>query len=528
MSSPDRGPVSTRMFGRFLTPADLRQRLQRLGPAFVKIGQFLALRPDLLPQEYCDELLQLTDSADPFPWTAARLMIEEDLGAAIEDRFAWLDQSPLAAASLAQVHVGRLLSGEEVVVKVQRPEIRARIRQDLRRLGWIIRAFEVLGRPLPISRKELSQEIERWLEEELDFCREVRNIQRLREAATGRAEFSIPRVYPEYSGKRVITEQYLRGVPFSELLRLRRLGRDEQIESLGFDRKKLAENLASTVLRQIFMMEVFHADPHPGNLIALPGNVIGFVDFGLVDRMDETIRRSQLRYVAAVSGGDEREILHSVLEVLIPTVDSDVETFRRSFFVETQRWRREGALLPSGTRRASAFTQYMKQLMQSARENRLLVPASVLSMYRTIVTAESIAAMLSDEADIAAMGRRFLDEYRWLSIQRQFSLQNLQTVAGDLLELTKTMPGQLNRLLSDVAEDRLRLRVVVTDSPENRRAANVRARLVAGAIIFVGICILSVGVPETRVLGILNLRFAAVTLLAMAAFGVGILWRSLR
>ena len=511
-----------------MTPADLRKALHRLGPAFIKIGQFLALRPDLLPQEYCDELLSLTDSADPFPWTAAREIIEQDLGVRIADRFTWLDQNPLAAASLAQVHLGTLLTGEEVVVKVQRPEIRARILKDVRRLGWIIRAFEVLGKPLPISRKELSQEIQRWLEEELDFAREVRNIQRLRETSSDRLEFSVPRVYPEFSGKRVITEQYLRGVPFSELLRLQRLGGQDQIESLGLDRKKLAENLALTVLRQIFMMEIFHADPHPGNLIALPDNIIGFVDFGLVDRMDETIRRSQLRYIAAVSSGDEQEILHSVLEVLIPTVDSDVETFRRSFLVETQRWRREGELMLSGSRRASAFTQYMKQLMQLARQNRLLVPPSVLSMYRTIVTAESIAAMLAPEADLATVGRRFLEEYRRTSLQRQFSLQNLQMVAGDFLELLKTAPGHITRLMADVAEDRLRLRVVVTDSPENRRLANARARLVAGAVLFVGICILSIGVPETRLWGILNVRFASVSLLALVAFGVGIIWRNLK
>ena len=313
--------------GAWLTPADFARQLERRGPIFVKVGQFLALRPDLIPQEYCNELLKLLDRVAPFSWNDASLILTEDLGRPPEESFASINHRPIASASLAQVYLARTHGGREVAVKVQRPGIRERMDADLKQARRLLRLLEFTGKVSIVDRGELLAELERWMYEELDFTRELENVRAMRDLVQPGGRIRIPRPYPELSGKRVVTTEFLRGVPFSELLAALREGRPGQIDRIGFDRDLLAQTLLHSVLTSVFRYQTFHADVHPGNLIALESDRIGFVDFGLVDVLDETIRERQTLYLAAVYRGDVDEMYRSLLEILIPNPNWDPTRF---------------------------------------------------------------------------------------------------------------------------------------------------------------------------------------------------------
>jgi ubiquinone biosynthesis protein len=365
-------PVVTRKAG----PARFRAFLERQGPTFIKLGQYLALRPDLLPQEYSDELLKLTDRVAPFPWPDARRTLEEDFRSDPQRLFAFIDPIPTAAGSLAQVHRGRLADGTEVAVKIRRPDIETSVRRDLRRAGLAARLLRLSGLRLPVSPSELLQELEEWLSQEVDFSRELRNLTRLRDLSSNSLIAIIPRPYPQLCSSRVITTEYLRGIRFTDLLvELESRTPDERDRSgvawiVGDWRKS-----PQATLEQMFRYRFFHADLHPGNLQALPGNAIGFVDFGLCDELEGAVRASQLRYVSAVYSGQTESVFKVLNETLIPGPESDLEGFRRDFIAETRQFQGGGARVRSGDGGCSPFGSYLQGLMRRRAKTAPSPPA---------------------------------------------------------------------------------------------------------------------------------------------------------
>src|ERR1051325_7915780 len=267
-------------------PQRFREMLVRLGPIYVKIGHFLALRPDVLPQEYCDELMLLVDQAPAEPWETVQAILARELGEPPEKRFRTNRHRPVAAGSIAQVHLARLHNGAWVAVKVQRPDLGKRIEKDLRRVRWLARSLDWSGVSPFAAPDEVVAELERWLRQELDFTRELRNQQRMYDALRRDEIVRVPRPYPSLSTRCVITSEYLSGLPFSAILQDVRDGTPRRLQRRGLDAGILAERLIETALDQIFRQRFFHADMHPGNLLAMRGNVIGLVDFGLADVLD--------------------------------------------------------------------------------------------------------------------------------------------------------------------------------------------------------------------------------------------------
>src|SRR5258706_4123933 len=329
----DRGLTVIR--GGPIDPARLRRLLIRLGPMFVKIGQFLALRPDVLPQEYCDELLQLVDQAEPEPWENIRATIERELGEPPERLFACIRTRPLAAGSIAQVHVARLHDGDRVVVKVQRTNLEERVKKDLARVRWLARVLDWSGVSAFTSPDEVVTELEGWLHQELDFTRELRNQQRMFDALASEQTVRVARAYPAYSTSKIVTSEYLPGLPFSRIMRILRESGPRALERLGFNTGILAEDLIETALYQIFRLRFFHADLHPGNLIAMRGNVIGLVDFGLTDVLDPSVEKRQADFLSSIYGDDVNGMYRSVSQIFVEGRKTNPQAFPPDFFNQT-------------------------------------------------------------------------------------------------------------------------------------------------------------------------------------------------
>ncbi|HTI10197.1 MAG TPA: AarF/UbiB family protein [Puia sp.] len=538
-------------------PVPFRQRLQRMGPIFIKIGQYLALRPDILPQEYCDELMLLFEQVNPFPWNEAKAILQEELGRPPSELFDYINPRPEAAGSLAQVHIARLKDGTEVAVKIQRPAIRERVLRDLRRASFIARLIELSGTVRTFSPQDVVREIKEWMLQEIDFTIELSNLTQMYQHMKGSKIEKVPRPYPEYSTSRVLTAGYLRGVSFSELLYTLRTGSEAdlaRLDKLGIDPRQLAAHLFQSCLTQIFTYQFFHADLHPGNLIAQENNKVGFVDFGLCDKLDETLRVKQLRYLTAVYNRNIENMFKAITEILIADDRTDMEAFRRDFFAETgtlfkrrprgsrgARRREEegrqrgtadgretsgrdgretsggGGRETSGADRRDTtegperqdlkdvrggFGQYLISIMQSARMNRLQVPADILSMYRALLTAETVARQLDPHVDLGAIGRQFFTRVQTEELHRSFRHDNLQANALNLITLLRDSPGQLQQLLYEVSEGKFALNVSVTEVPKAVRSQNKRVKVLVTAILSLGVTVLLARSSLPVILGI--------------------------
>ncbi|WP_316179296.1 AarF/ABC1/UbiB kinase family protein [Bradyrhizobium sp. SZCCHNRI1009] len=479
-----------------------------------------------MPQEYCDELLHLVDNVEPVPWPSIRSILTEEFQRSPDQVFAWIDPRPVAAGSLSQVHRARTFEGDEVAVKVQRPDVTIRVVRDLKRMRRALRIVPAVGSLAAVDRKALAGEIERWLMEELDFARELGNTLALYETANFRNEFRVPRPVEALCGRRVLTQEFLRGVPCSELIRLVGQGREDQIETLGIDRIAFSRNLIRAMLYQVFSAPVFHADPHPGNLIVLSNDVVGFVDFGIADRLDERLRNNQLRYVSAVFSGDTEVILKAMSDMLVFESADGLDVFRADFLEGMRRWRRDRDL--PGERQRSPLAIYLIQMMQSARRNRAHVPVEILSMYRALLAAESIAFILSnDEVGLRQEARTFFTQLQFEAMFEQFSPHRLQMLSASFVTLLRETPGQLSRLLSDLADDRFVLRTQTSEAPEERRASNARTRLLVAAILFVGGAIIFSGLPD-QIVGPWTLRTLGAVMLCGWFAAIVYMWARLR
>ncbi|HUK32860.1 MAG TPA: AarF/UbiB family protein, partial [Vicinamibacterales bacterium] len=274
--------------------------LEELGGMWVKLGQVLALRFDVLPADYCLQFFQLLNRMEPFPRDDVRRIIEDDLRRPMETLFRTFEWQPHAAASIGQVHRAQLPDGTVVAVKVQRPHIRELIRADLtlmRGLATFVDLFPLFGRT---RARTIVQEFSRWTEEELDYRIEARHAAVLRRNASGEPLERNPRVFAAYTTARVLTLEYLDGTPVIDIivaLRNRNTGSLDELRARGHNPKRIAGHIVWNALNQVYRFGYFHADPHPANVIVLDDDVIGYVDFGIVGRLDEETTQS-LRYFA--------------------------------------------------------------------------------------------------------------------------------------------------------------------------------------------------------------------------------------
>ena len=276
-----------------LAPARrMRLAFQELGPGFIKLGQLLSTRPDLIPRSFADEFSTLQDQAPSVSLEEIRNQLQQELGGMPEALFATFDPVPLAAASIAQVHRARLKSGEEVAVKIRRPDIVGIVDTDIDILfamaGW---AERHLPTGISYDLTGLVREFARTIRREMDLAREGRTIDRFRHNAGNDSTLYFPRVYPELTSPGVLTLEYIRGIKVSDLDALRRA---------DLDCRLIAARGATALLHQVVDHGLFHGDPHPGNIFILPGNVICLIDFGMVGRLEGSTRLLLFRLLLAV------------------------------------------------------------------------------------------------------------------------------------------------------------------------------------------------------------------------------------
>jgi predicted unusual protein kinase regulating ubiquinone biosynthesis (AarF/ABC1/UbiB family) len=378
----------------------LRLFLAHLGGAWIKVGQALALRYDLLPGEYCDELLKLLDQNSAVPYEKIRQTILSELGSFPEQIFASFDPVPRATASIAQVHVATTHDGEKLAIKVQRPYVEEQFEADfriMRMVAYLAGFADALG---GTALRSFAVEFERWSREELDFTTEAKNCHRLRLRSESDPIQVCPEVHFEFCSRRILATELLPGISLLEVINASRARNFHSLRALDLrsdDLDQIGRNFFWSIGNQIFRDGIFHADPHPANIFVLPGNRIGFIDFGATGRLTKEFRSVLVKTYISMYRGNIGQAVAQNFRMLIPSNDTDLRQAREEFFVAYQMFRRSLGL-PNANPRALS-TELLINTMGIARRHKLLMPVELSMYYKTLITVDAVLAELAPDYD---------------------------------------------------------------------------------------------------------------------------------
>ena len=431
----------------------VRLFLQSAGGAWIKLGQILAMRMDLLPAAYVDELSLLLDRVPPFPGAVARATIAAELGDPSRI-FAEFPDEPVASASFGQVYRARLRSGKFVAVKVQRPGLASIVAADitaLKGLAAFIDLFELLG---SLRLWEQVIELETILHEEIDYRFEAHNLRDAVAATANLKIMAVPQVIDEYSSLRVLTMEYLDGVWMNDALKAIRDNDQEQLEEYrknGIDLELVADRIFQIGMRQIFEIGTFHADPHAANIVIMANNVVGYVDFGIVGTMDERTRQSQERYFAALKDGDVGLAARSVRDmVIVPNrARGQLPAFEMALSKQLREWLRAYRDPRAGLREKSSG-RVLIDTLQLIRKHGFSLSADATRYYRAMIIADVIVLQLSRRFDALTALRRYFERRRARDLRVAMREPNLRRVAGDYFNLALKGPSIIERSLIEL------------------------------------------------------------------------------
>ncbi|MEA5456837.1 AarF/ABC1/UbiB kinase family protein [Sinomonas sp. JGH33] len=446
----------------------LRLALEELGPTFMKLGQILSTRPDLLPEQYQTELAKLQDAAPPVGAEAIRAVVREELGIDAGEAFATFDDEPIASASIGQVHGAQLPDGTRVVVKVRKPGAVDRIREDLEILRnlaahasrqWTAAAdYNVVG---------LVEQFGRTILAELDYLQEGRNAERFAANFEGDARVRIPRVFWATTTSRVLTLERVEGLKINDIAAL---------DAAGFDRAALAVNAAGVLAQMVFQDGFFHADPHPGNMFVQPDGAIALIDFGMVGEIDEQLHDQLGRLLLALGRKDPRRLARALMDMSTSPREADVPSLADDVagFI---------SLYDRTDLQDLNISRLAQRLLAVIRAHRLQMPAEVAVISKMVVMAEGLGRVLDPKFRLSQALRPYVLVLFLERHSPQAFLHDLRDAGLEAIDLVEDLPHLLNGLVRIVDSGGLEVRLRAEElEPLMSRAERIGDRVVAGVI----------------------------------------------
>jgi ubiquinone biosynthesis protein len=418
----------------------VRMMFEELGPTFIKMGQILSTRPDLLAESYTQELAKLQDSVPPFAWDDVKRTVEKELRSPLGQVFERFDEQPLAAASLGQVHAARLHAGEEVVVKVQRPAIREVIEVDLEIILHLATLMERHLDGWDVQRPtKIVEEFARTLEQELDYTIEASHIERFARQFTSDPRVYVLRVYRDASSSRVLTMERVDGIKISEV---------DRLEQAGLDRKELARRGADLTMHQVFVDGFFHADPHPGNIVALPDDTICYLDFGMMGRIDREARENLADLFLSMVRRDESRAVDALLGLTLWDEEPERAVLRRevSEFIDRHFYQSLKKL---------EIGRLLQRLLAMVSAHRLQIPPDRFLMLKALSTIEDLGHRLDPDFDLAGHAGPFVRSVlRERMHPRRLAGDVVESVA-DFLRLLQDLPHEVREIVRQARKGKI-------------------------------------------------------------------------
>ncbi|MCB9507631.1 MAG: AarF/ABC1/UbiB kinase family protein [Myxococcales bacterium] len=470
--SEDAGPSAE--IASVTEPTDAARRfravLEELGPTFVKVGQILSTRPDVLPSAFIAELSELQDNAPAVPFEAIRDALEAGLGRPMDVAFASVEPTPVASASMAQTHRATLHSGEQVIIKVQRPGIAETMRADLDLMHLFARLLEATIAEMDLyAPADIVRALDDALSGELDFYHEADNLDAFAEAFEGDPEFLVPKRFPDLSSRTVLTMELVNGRKISALAP----GSDEA--------HTYASKLVEAFYRMIFDHGVFHGDPHPGNLIVADDARLAFIDFGLVGFVSANQRERLVTLILSVLTGDVDGIARVLLRMGRPVGHVSMQEFKAEVSSIRDRYLRRNL-------RNIDLAAFVQECLDAAQRHRIRVATDYSVLVKAAVTLEGVVRTLAPDLDLAAL----IEPYQRRLVAAQYGQERvMRLLAGSALHVgsfLRDVPDQVEQVLMDVEAGRFQIRVVSDDTRAlatelNRQATRLFLALSCAACI---------------------------------------------
>lgn len=462
----------------------LRLAFEELGPTFVKFGQILSTRPDLLPPDYIDELSKLQDRVPPFSFEKIKETFIEDFEEPLEDVFEWVDEEPLASASVAQVHRARTFDGEDVIIKVQRPDMEENLLRDISLFSRILSMAPETVKGFVVDADVALDEIKSATEKELDFRNEVRALMRFKKNNEDRPVVGVPTPIIEYTSKRVLVENHVEGVTGLDVTTLLQE---------GYDIDDFVEKFIYSFLAQVFEDGFFHGDPHPGNIIVKEGQIV-YIDFGLYGELSSGNREKLLKILEAIAFEDVEGLMNLLLQMAI--VSSDIDRFKLYQDLETFFY-----LYVSKDLEQIDIGTLFTDILSVTHEHNLIMPNDFILLAKSIGVIEGVVSEFKTNVNVMEVAKTYLKERDDYSLLERLTTGNVSLKMYQLAANTMELPTSLKRTLETVANGRTRLNLEIMNwdkkSVEMNKMVNrlVFAIIIASLIMASAIITVSVTSP---------------------------------
>jgi predicted unusual protein kinase regulating ubiquinone biosynthesis (AarF/ABC1/UbiB family) len=429
----------------------LADDLEKLGPTYIKLGQLLSTRADILPVAYMEALARLQDKVEPFPHAVAEQIIQDELGVRISKLFETFEAKPIAAASLGQVHRATLRGGRRVAIKVQRPDIRQRIMDDLDALNQIAEFIDEhteMGRRYGMA--GMLDEFRRSLLRELDYHREAQNLSAFRKNMREYERILVPAPIMDYTSSRVLTMEWVEGEKVTDI---------PPVRLIELDGAALGEVLFEAYLKQILVDGIFHADPHPGNVFLTDDDRIALIDLGMVGYVTETMQEDLLKLLIAISDGKGEEAA-----AVAASMGERLEDFDRPKY--TREISHLIAMHRDSTVGEMDIGRVVVEITRISGENGARQPVELTMLGKTLLNLDRVAITLAPDFDVNSAIRRKAGDLMRRRMLRRMSPTQALAGALELNEFVQELPGRLNRLFDSVADNRIRFKIDAIDETE--------------------------------------------------------------
>jgi ubiquinone biosynthesis protein len=457
----------------------LKLALEELGPTFVKLGQLMSIRQDILPADLIEELKQLQDSVQPFPFSEVKALIETEFNDHLDHIYKEFDKEPLAAASISQVHRAILFSGKEVAVKVQRPDIEEVIDLDLdilKSMARFIDRHSKYGELYDFS--GMVAEFETTIKAEFDFTKEGENADTFLRNLSRDEGVTVPKVRWIYTTKRVLTLEYFEGIKISD---------SEALDRAGIDRRKTAERLAASVCNQILRDGLFHADPHPGNIQVLPDGTVVFLDFGMVGRLSEARKSAITDFFIGVVFRESQMVVDAIVDMNAATGQSDMKNFRKNIDVLIGKY----LTMPMSEMK---IDELLHEIFQIALLNNIKMPRDFALLAKALGTLQGVLEKLSPEINALVIAEPIAKKlgYQSFSVEKikneaKRTLLNYQKLLGEL-------PAAMRNILRKAENEDLTVQFELKEMNAFQRRLERISNRISFSVILLAVSIIIAGV----------------------------------